>query len=166
MAKRDGMRKLLSEQGYTNAYITLNNYDWYIEVLFQRAVKEGRTVNLEKMRKFYVATLMESIEHYDQMAMRHLGRSPKHVLLLHEMDIAALFIGDLVDELRLRGWTIISPPEAYQDEIANYQTTSPLKFNPGRIGEIARDKGEHKNLWHKTLDEKYLEKAFNEQVLN
>jgi len=48
----------------------------------------------------------------------------------------------------------------------NYQTSRLLKFNPGRIGEIAKDKGQHKELWHKTLDKKYLEKAFTEQVLN
>lgn len=166
LAKRDGMRKLLLEQGYTNAYITLNNYDWYIEVLFQRAIEQGRNVNLERMRKFYVDTLMESIEYYDQMAITHLGRSPKHVLLLHEMDISALFIGDLVVELRQRGWNIITPEEAYRDDIAKYQVENPLKFNPGRIGEIARDKGQRKGLWHKTLDEKYLDKTFTEQVLD
>lgn len=166
LSKRDGMRKFLLQQGYTNAYITLNNYDWYIEVLFQKAIKKGRKVNLEKLRKFYVRTLMESIEYYDQMAITHLGRSPKHVLLLHEMDISALFIGDLVDELRNRGWSIITPTEAYTDDIVNYQSDRLFKFNPGRIGEIAKDKGQNKELWHKTLDEKYLEKAFDEQVLN
>ncbi|MCL1127746.1 polysaccharide deacetylase family protein [Shewanella surugensis] len=32
--KRDGMREVLQKQGYINAYITLNNYDWYLENLF------------------------------------------------------------------------------------------------------------------------------------
>ena len=164
--KRDGMRQLLQEHGYRNAYITLNNYDWYIEVLFQRAIKRGEDVDMGRMKAFYVDMLMESIEYYDQMAVSRLGRSPKHVLLLHEMDISALFIGDLVDELRKRGWSIISPLEAYNDEIADYQIDTPLKYNPGRVGEIARDKGQKTGLWHHTLDEKYLDEMFSLRVLD
>jgi len=164
--KRDGMRTALKKQGYINAYITLNNYDWYIENLFQSAVKKGVPIDFDRLRQFYVQVMMESIEYYDEMANKHLGRSPKHVLLLHEMDISALFIGDLVNELRRTGWKIITPEQAYSDEIAQYQPEQTFRYNPGRIGEIARDKGQKKGLWHKSLDEEYLEKRFIEEVLN
>jgi len=164
--KRDGMKEVLKKHGYINAYITLNNYDWYIENLFQKAIKNGVSIDFERMRQFYVQVMMESIEYYDEMAQTHLGRSPKHILLLHEMDISALYVGDLVDELRFRGWKIISPEEAYNDEISQYQPQQIFRYNPGRIGEIARDKGQKKGLWHKTLDEKYLEMRFTEEVLN
>ncbi|GAA5445962.1 hypothetical protein Misp06_04169 [Microbulbifer sp. NBRC 101763] len=163
--KRDGMRNLLQEHNYLNAYITLNNYDWYIEELFQTAVKDGNPVDLERLSNFYVDVLMASINYYDDMAIKNLGRSPKHVILLHEMDITALFIGDLAQRLRLEGWEIISLEEAYQDPIADYQLGQPIKYNPGRIGEIALAKGQKKNLWHYTLDESYLEKRFKQEVL-
>ncbi|MCJ8318053.1 MAG: polysaccharide deacetylase family protein [Colwellia sp.] len=163
--KRDGMRTTLEQLGYINAYITLNNYDWYIENLFQKAIKDNAKLNFDKLRKFYVDVLVQSIEYYDDMAEKHLGRSPKHMLLLHEMDITALFIGDLVDELRSRGWKIISPEQAYTDEIAHYKTDRILKHNPGRIGEIARDKGQTKGLWHESCDENYLDIRFAKEVL-
>lgn len=162
--KRDGMRELFNKSGYLNAYITINNYDWYIEGLFQRAVKKPN-FNLERMRKFYVDVLMESVEHTDKMAVKQLGRSPKHVLLLHEMDISALFIGDLVTELRRRGWKIITAEEAYTDTIAKYMTPEVMPYNPGRIGEIAKDRGQIEGLWHETCDEKYLDKRFAREVL-
>lgn len=164
--KRDGMRKLLADKGYLNAYITLNNYDWYMENLFQQAIKQGKDVDLERMSRFYVQQLIESIEYYDQLAIKHLGYSPKHVLLLHEMDISALFIGDLVKELREQGWKIISVEDAYTDKIAHYQTENIFKFNPGRVGEIAKDNGQTKMLWHHSLDEKHLKQQFEQQVLN
>lgn len=163
--KRDGMRQVLKEHGYINAYITLNNYDWYIETLFQRAINDGVTIDFDRMGKFYVQVMMESIEYYDGMAQRYLGRSPKHVLLLHETDISALFVGDLVDELRSKGWKIISPENAYTDDIAQYQQKRVFPYNPGRVGEIAKDKGQTKKLWHKTLDEDYLEKRFSNEVM-
>jgi peptidoglycan-N-acetylglucosamine deacetylase len=164
--KRTGMQAVLKKQGYINAYITLNNYDWYMEDLFQRAIKKGVALDFDRMRQFYVQVLMESIEYYDAMAQTHLGRSPKHILLLHEMDISALFVGDLVDELRRKGWSIITPEEAYTDDIAQYQPKGVFSYNPGRIGEIARDKGQKAGLWHHTLDEAYLEKRFAEEVLS
>ncbi|SDZ91084.1 polysaccharide deacetylase family protein [Microbulbifer marinus] len=164
-AKRDGMRHFLDEQGYLNAYITLNNYDWYIETLFQQAVAKGIEVDLDKLRRFYLEVMISGIEHYDQMAIQHIGRSPKHVLLMHEMDITAMFVGDLADALRAKGWSIISPEEAYTDDIANYRTPSVLKYNAGRIGEIAFDKGQKTGLWHETLDEDYLRRRFSAEVL-
>lgn len=163
--KRNGMRVYLANLGYINAYITLNNYDWYIENLFQKAIKTDSNFNFDKLKTFYVDVLIQSIEYYDAMAVKYLGRSPKHVLLLHEMDITALFIGDLVDELRSRGWKIIAPEQAYTDEIAHYKTDRVLKNNPGRIGEIARDKGQIKGLWHESCDENYLDLRFNQEVL-
>jgi len=163
--KRDGIRELLAKSGYQNAYITMNNYDWFMETLFQKEIKKSGSVDLTKMRDFYVQVLIESIEFYDQLAIKQLGRSPKHVLLLHEMDISALFIGDLVDELRMRGWKIITPEQAYTDEIAQYKTPNLFSFNPGRIGEIAKDNGQKKGLWHFSCDEEYLTKRFNKEVL-
>ncbi|PIT99286.1 MAG: polysaccharide deacetylase [Bdellovibrionales bacterium CG10_big_fil_rev_8_21_14_0_10_45_34] len=162
--KRDGMRSALRDMSYRNAYITLNNYDWYIETIFQRAVKSPN-FNFDKMRDFYVNVLVESVEYYDKMAVEHLGRSPKHVLLLHEMDISALFIGDLIEALRKNGWQIISTENAYTDEIANYETQAFFPFNPGRIGEIAKDKGQTNGLWHESCDEQYLEERFKREVL-
>ncbi len=162
--KRDGMRALIAKHGYFNAYITLNNYDWYIETLFQNAIKQNRLKDHGAVREFYVQQLLSSIEYYDQMAIKYLGRSPKHVLLLHENDVAALFIGDLIDALSAKGWRFISLEEAYSDEIAQYQTQQLLKYNPGRIGEIAKDKGQNKGLWHHSLDETYLKQQFDELV--
>lgn len=164
--KRDGMRETLKKMGYQNAYITSNNYDWYIDELFQKTVEKDPEFDMNKMRDFYVNILLQSISFYDQMAVIHLGRSPKHILLLHEMDITALFIDDLIEALQADGWKIISLHSALTDEISRYQTTSILKYNPGRIGEIAKDNGQTNGLWHKSCDESYLKSKFKAEVSN
>ncbi|MCW8997350.1 MAG: polysaccharide deacetylase family protein, partial [Kangiellaceae bacterium] len=165
LKKRDGLRAILKQHNYRNAYVTLNNYDWYIESLFQKSLKNGTKINFEKLGNFYVGVLLESIEYYDQMARKHIGRSPKHVLLLHENDIAALFIDDLVAALKNKGWKIITPTEAYTDQLVDFQVERIFKFNPGKIGEIARVKGQKKGLWHHTFEEAYLDMRFKTEVL-
>lgn len=162
---RDGIRDYLAQQGYLNAYITLNNYDWYLENLFQKAIKSDVVINMAAMEQFYVDIMMESIVYYDELANRLLKRSPKHVLLLHETDLSALFIGALVEELRRQNWEIIPIEEAYIDEISQFKLAKPLRFNPGRIGEIAIDGGQTKRLWHSSLEESYLDEQFQQRVL-
>lgn len=163
--KRDGVRAYLAQNGYRNAYITLNNYDWYIENLFQDALKNGKEVDFEKLKNFYIDVIIQGAQYYDELAVKYLGHSPKHVILLHEMDITALFVGDLADAFRENGWQVISPEKAYQDPIASYQTERIMKYNPGRIGEIAKDKGQTTQLWHHTLDEAYLKARFDKEVV-
>ena len=163
--KRDGMRAVLAEYGYRNAYVTVNNYDWYMESLFQQAIANGTELDLDRVSRFYVSVLMEAVEYYDRMAIAHLGRSPSHVLLLHEMDITALFVGDLINELRAQGWRIITLEEAYEDPIAGRITSRVFPYNPGRVGEIARDSGQTDGLWHESCDEAYLDARFESEVL-
>jgi peptidoglycan/xylan/chitin deacetylase (PgdA/CDA1 family) len=165
VTKRDIMRETLKNLGYKNAYITVNNYDWYMENQFQEAIKKNQKLDFKKLKNYYVENLINAIEFYDQMALKHLGRSPKHVLLLHETDLNALFIGDLTHMLESKGWKIISPKDAYKDDISNFFLVETMKFNPGRIGEIAFSKGQKKNLWHESCDEDFLDKEFKLKVL-
>jgi hypothetical protein len=62
------------------------------------------------------------------------------VLLLHENDLAALFVDDLAEALRRKGWTIVPAIEAYQDPIAT-QLPDTLFNGQGRVAALARSHG-------------------------
>lgn len=47
-----------------------------------------------------IEVLWDAVKFYDKLAKEVLGRSSKHVLLLHENDLAALFVGDLAKFLQ------------------------------------------------------------------
>lgn len=138
LAKRDKVREELAKRKLDSGYVTVDNYDWYIEAQWQKAVDAGKKVDIDALREVYIEMLMSAIEFYDQMAVEALNRSPHHVLLLHENDLAALFIGDLVKELHENGWKIISPDQAFTDEIAQYQPKT-MRTGQGRISGIAND---------------------------
>jgi hypothetical protein len=108
---------------------------------------------------------MYNIEYADANAIEALERPVKHILLLHETDLSALFIGDLVDELRARGWEIISNQEAYTDEISKFELEASYPYNPGRIGEIILQSGKQKWDRPDTLTEKGLDSLFQQTVL-
>lgn len=163
ISRRDSVRDHLAALGYQNGYVTVDNYDWYMERLLQQALRNGKTVNFDKLKTVYVNTLWETIQFYDNISKKHLGRSVKHVLLLHENDLAAMFVDDLVFFLREQGWEIITPQEAFTDPIAR-QIPDVLYNNQGRVAALANAKGiKPAELWHPSESEEYLEALFRRE---
>ncbi|HAR44096.1 MAG TPA: hypothetical protein DCS07_15930 [Bdellovibrionales bacterium] len=85
-------------------------------------------------------TLWDGIVFYDQIAQNNLHRDIRHVLLLHENDMAALFLGSLIDRIRERGWTIIDPVRAYEDPISK-MVPKTLLLQQGHVMALAVDAG-------------------------
>jgi peptidoglycan/xylan/chitin deacetylase (PgdA/CDA1 family) len=138
--KRELVRGKLKKAGLHNGYITIDTYDWYLDRALTKARQTGKKIDLDRVREAYVKTTSDSVEFYDNLAIQQLGRSPKHILLLHENDLAALFISDLVSALEDKGWKIISPEEAYADPISK-ELPQTLELSQGRVAAMARDKG-------------------------
>lgn len=163
IAMRDGIRAGLASLGLSNGYVTVDTYDWYMEHLYQRALEQGRPVNEERLGEVYVALLIEAVNFYDAIARDALGRSPRHVLLLHENDLAALFVDDLARALKADGWTLIPAPRAYLDPIA--RVIPDTLFNgQGRVAAIAEAQGRpRRELVHEAEDEAWLEAHFEVQ---
>lgn len=145
-AKRDALRAYLAAQGYFNGYVTVDTYDWYLNGAFQKALIEGKKIRFEKLKKAYVKVLTEGADFYDAIARRTLNRSPRHVLLLHENDLAALYIDSLVLKLRANGWKIVSPQSAYEDPIAK-ECPETLGLGQGRVVAIAKTLGAAGPFW-------------------
>jgi peptidoglycan/xylan/chitin deacetylase (PgdA/CDA1 family) len=134
----DKINQHLKELNYKIGYVTIDNADWYMDSLLQKAIKENKYVNIENLKKAYAEIIWDSIKFYDDLAIKVIGRSPAHILLLHENDLAALCIEELIVHIKSKGWKIVSPTEAYQDPLAERLTTT-LKNGDGRIAAIAHE---------------------------
>jgi peptidoglycan-N-acetylglucosamine deacetylase len=162
--KRDAVRAGLAARGLRNGYVTTDAADWHIDDLTISAAKAGRAMDMTVLRDFYVARHVEAANFDEALAIKTLGRAPAHVMLLHETDIAALFIEDLVKALRKDGWTIISADEAYRDPIGKLMPDVPSA--QGTLTEaLAWEKGLPAPRWYSLLDTDKLTALFNEQVL-
>ena len=152
--------------GYREGYTTVNNHDYYINKLLLDAVKAGKVVDYEQLKHLYVNILWDCIKTNQELSYQVLGRKTKHVLLLHENDLAALFIGDLIAHIRKQGWEIISIEEAYEDPLADLTVTNTYSF-VGRITAVAVEKGLGKGLavFPETAKYDYIPKALKEQQI-
>ncbi len=164
LARRDAVRAGLAERGLMNGYVTVDASDWFYEQAAIDAVKAGKRVDRTALRQLYIESHVEAAEFTDVLARRALGRSPAHVLLLHETDLAAFWIGNLVRALEAKGWRIISADEAFADPIARIMPNVPVARGT-LIEAIAWEQGLPEPRWYGRNNTQVAGKLFAERVL-
>jgi peptidoglycan/xylan/chitin deacetylase (PgdA/CDA1 family) len=165
-AKRDAVRAGLVQRGLINGYVTADASDWNLEALTIAAKQAGKPMDMDALRDLYVRMHVDAAETYDRIARTALGRSPAHVMLMHETDLAALFLPDLVAALRAKGWTIITADAAYADPIAPLALTIDVPSAQGTLTEaIAWEKGMPAPRWYEGNSTEIANRWFAERVL-
>jgi peptidoglycan/xylan/chitin deacetylase (PgdA/CDA1 family) len=165
VVKRDAVRAGLRAMGYGHGYVTVDNYDWYIDGLAQRAARRGAVIDREALGALYVEAISASVAFYDGLAVKHLGRSPRHVLLLHENDLAAMYVERLAAKLTADGWTIVTADAAYADPIAK-EDPQTLLLGQGRVAALAIDRGApRRDVFGPYEEEEELDALFRSRVL-
>ena len=130
-----------------------------------KAVRAGKKIDMDALRDLYVETHVRSADFSDALMVRTLGRSPPHMLLLHETDMAALFLGDLIDALRKDGWEIISADGAFADPIYKLAPNTP--YAAGTLAEaLAWEKGITGPRWYERNNINIANALFAERVLH
>jgi len=163
--KRDAVRAGLKTRGLHNGYVTAEASDWNMEALTVAAARGGKTMDMEALKLLYVESHVQAADFADGLAIKVWDRSPVHVLLLHETDLAALYIADLVAALRADGWEIVSADEAYADPISQLFPDTP--FANGTLTESAAwEKGLPAPRWYERNDVDLANRLFAERVLH
>lgn len=163
-AKRDAVRTGLAARGLSNGYVTVDGSDWNIENLTAQARKAGKPVDMDALRDLYVETHVESAQFADRLAKQALGRQPVQVMLLHETDLAAYWIADLVAALRAKGWTIVTADVAYRDPIAKLHPDTP-SAQGNLLEAIAWEKGVPAPRWYERNTLSIADPLFRQRVL-
>ncbi|MEH6701811.1 polysaccharide deacetylase family protein [Parasphingorhabdus sp.] len=162
-AKRDAVRAGLKQRGLMNGYVTVDASDWHMEEMAIAAGKAGKVMDWNALRDLFVESYVQSAEFSDDLARRTLGRAPVQVILLHETDLAAMFVDDLAAELKRQGWAIVSADEAYRDPIAHMEPD--IDFADGTRTQMLAAERNIGNRWYKRNDQKLAKKLFAERVL-
>eukprot|EP01132_Coremiostelium_polycephalum_P000108 gene108-144_t len=151
---------------YKEGYTTVNNHDYLINKLLVHAVKAGKEVDYEGLKKIYIDILWDCIKSIEQFTHQVVGRKVKHVLLLHENDLAALFLGDLITHIRAQGWKIIPIEEAYEDPIAHIPVHNNRSLI-GRLGAIAEEQALNIKgaAFPETVTPEYIPKILKERKI-
>jgi peptidoglycan/xylan/chitin deacetylase (PgdA/CDA1 family) len=116
-AKRDGVRTFLSEHGYRVGHVTIDTSDWVITSRLSDRLAKDPSADVKPFRDFYLEHMWDRAQYYDSLAQRVLGRPVKHTILTHYNLLNGLFLGDLIEMFKSKGWQFIDASEALADPV-------------------------------------------------
>lgn len=115
--KRDKLRTFLKEHGYRNGHVTIDDSDWIIDERLRARLIAEPDADLKPYRDYYLKHMWDRAVYYDELGQKVTGRSVDHILLTHFNLLNGLFLGDLMDMFKSRGWLLIDAEEAFQDPV-------------------------------------------------
>lgn len=116
-AKRDEIRRFLTEHGYRVGHVTIDSSDWIIDQRLRQRLEKDPAADLTRYRDYYLQHMWDRAQYYDGLARKVLGRSVRHAILTHFNLLNALFLGDLMDMFSRKGWKWIDAEEAFGDPV-------------------------------------------------
>lgn len=158
---RDGFRKFLNDHGYENGSVTIDASDWYISDRLEARLTQNPNADVTPYKKYYLQHIWSRAQYYDGLAKEVLGRSPNHTLLVHHNLLNALFLGDLIQMFKDKGWHVINADEAFQDPIFKL-TPNSLPAGESLIWALAKQTGKYDDkLRYPGEDESYEKDAMD-----
>ena len=115
--KRDGMRAFLKQQGYRNAYVSLDTSDWRLNEELVQTLASNAQADVAPIRQAYLSHLRQRAQAYRELSHTLQRRDIAQVILLHHNLINALWLDDAIAMFKDMGWRIVSPAEAYADPV-------------------------------------------------
>jgi hypothetical protein len=139
-AKRDTMRAFLAEHGYRVGHVTIDNSDWLIDNRLTTRLKKDANADVKPYRDFYLEHMWARAEYYDALARRVMRRPVKHTLLVHFNLLNGLFLNDLIEMFKSKGWRPIDAEEAFTDSVF---ASKPRVLPAGEsiVWSLAKEKG-------------------------
>lgn len=162
-SKRDAVRAALRQRSLINGYVTVDASDWHMEDLALAAAKNEKMMDWNALRDLFVESYVQSANFSDELARRTLGRAPVQMILLHETDLAAMFVDDLAAALKADGWEIVTADEAYADPMVDMEPD--VAFADGTRTQMLAAERNIGSRWYERNDPKVAKKLFAERVL-
>jgi hypothetical protein len=139
-AKRDGMRKFLADRGYRIGHVTIDTSDWYIDLRLTTRLQKDPTADVKPYRDYYLEHMASRAEYYDDLAQMTLGHSVKHTVLVHFNLLNGLFLNDVIQMLKTKGWQAIDAEDAFKDPVFAAQPKI-LPAGESIVWALAKEKG-------------------------
>ena len=139
-AKRDHVRAFLKSHGYRIGHVTIDNSDWIVDSRLSERLQKDPKADVKPYRDFYLEHMWDRAAYYDSLAKKVTGRPVKHTILMHFNLLNGLFLGDLIEMFKGKGWQLIDAEEAFTDPIFRAEPKV-LPAGESIVWALAKEKG-------------------------
>jgi peptidoglycan/xylan/chitin deacetylase (PgdA/CDA1 family) len=113
---RRGFESFLAARGYTVAPVTIENSDYVFSRVYSEAQTKGDAEGVRQAAEAYLRFTAAQLDFWEGVARQVAGRPVRHVLLLHDNEINAGHLGEVLALLKRRGYRFVPLEEALRDE--------------------------------------------------
>jgi hypothetical protein len=161
LERRDKMRAFLKQHSYRMGYVTIDASDWYIDQRLRARLAANPGADVNGYRDYYLNRLWDRSVYYDSLSRKALGRSVKHTLLIHHNVLNELFLPDVLEMFKKKGWKLIDAADAFKDPVfsaapnilpAGESIVWALAKESGKFNDILRYPGEDSDYEKEKMD--------------
>ena len=113
LKKKKRIAKSLYNGGYQIAPVTIKMPDLRFNRLYLKVQDDGEPRS--RLKKIYLDELRKAVEYGEKQSQAVFGRNIPHILWLRCTIATAGFLEDLIEELKARGYSFVSFPNALSD---------------------------------------------------
>jgi peptidoglycan-N-acetylglucosamine deacetylase len=137
---REALRQRLHAAGYRIGHVTIDTSDWAIDARLRKRLALNPKADITPYRRFYLQHMWERASFYDRLGRKLFGGPVDHTLLVHHRLTTALFLEDLLNMFRMRGWRLIDAKAAFASPIFKLEPKS-LPTGQSLIWAVAKERG-------------------------
>jgi peptidoglycan/xylan/chitin deacetylase (PgdA/CDA1 family) len=112
---RNKLIKLLADNNYAMAPVSVDNSDYIFAEGYARALKADNIPLADSIVKAYIPYMAAKIDYYENNSSKLFGRNIKHILLMHANLLNADHFDKLAEMLKLKGYEFVSLTTALTD---------------------------------------------------
>ena len=113
--KVDSLVSYLKSKNYTEAPVSIDNYDWQYAQAYGKSLQKGDTVLADSIAQNYLAYMMKYVHFYEQNMDSLVGKPLVHTLLIHANALNRDYLDDLLSLFKADGYSFVSLKEALRD---------------------------------------------------
>jgi peptidoglycan/xylan/chitin deacetylase (PgdA/CDA1 family) len=128
--KHDAIAAFMSAHGYRLAPCTIDNSDYLFNATYVLALARHDKETVAKVRADYIAYTATEIDWYTGVNKQVFGYEPPHIMLLHDNQLNADTIDEIISLFTKRGYTFVTIAEALKDPAYAVPETDISAYGP------------------------------------
>lgn len=140
-AKHSAIMEFLSHRGYRLAPCTIETSDYIFAAAYERMAARHDHSSQVRLRREYLAFTAAQIDYFSHMNAEVLGYEPPEIVLLHDNQLNADAMNQILSLYEKRGYKWVSLAEAERDPVYQAPDTDITKYGPMWGYRWARERG-------------------------
>ncbi len=128
--KHDAIAGFLAQRGYSLAPCTIETSDWMFNLAYVRMLALHDRGSAARLRKDYLTFTAAQIDYFGRLNKQVLGYEPPQIMLIHDNQLNADVIDELVALFQTRQYRWVTLREAENDPVYQKPETFITKYGP------------------------------------